>query len=79
MVHDYIFTFETDNELFNAEASGYIDYYDLVRICRKVSDVGTMDYPCKSRETFERHLAEYKDSIVRIYPAKSYYDVNDYL
>lgn len=76
---DYVFTFETDEQLFEAERTGYIDVYDIVRICRRVSEFETVDYPCKTREQFEWHLNEYKDSIEEIYPDRHCYDVCDYL
>jgi hypothetical protein len=76
---NYTFTFETDDQLFNAQRTGYIDIYDIVRICRKINKFETVDYPCKSREQFEWHLNEYKDSIVEIYPDRHCYDVNDYI
>jgi|694.fasta_scaffold03880_15 hypothetical protein len=76
---NYTFTFETDDQLFNAQRTGYIDIYDIVRICRKINKFETVDYPCKSREQFEWNLNEYKDSIIEIYPDRHCYDVNDYI
>jgi uncharacterized protein YqfB (UPF0267 family) len=76
---NYVFTFETDEQLFEAERTGYIDVYDIVRICRRVNEFETVDYPCKSREQFDWHLNEYKDSIEEIYPDRHCYDVCDYL
>jgi hypothetical protein len=76
---NYVFTFETDEQLFEAERTGYIDVYDIVRICRRVNEFETIDYPCKSREQFDWHLNEYKDSIEEIYPDRHCYDVCDYL
>ena len=76
---NYVFTFETDEQLFEAERTGYIDVYDIVRICRRVNEFETVDYPCKSREQFDWHLSEYKDSIEEIYPDRHCYDVCDYL
>jgi uncharacterized protein YqfB (UPF0267 family) len=76
---NYVFTFETDEQLFEAERTGYIDIYDIVRICRRVNEFETVDYPCKSREQFDWHLNEYKDSIEEIYPDRHCYDVCDYL
>jgi hypothetical protein len=74
-----VFTFENDEQLFEAERTGYIDLYDIVRICRRVNEFETVDYPCKTREQFEWHLNEYKDSIEEIYPDRHCYDVCDYL
>jgi hypothetical protein len=76
---NYVFTFETDEQLFEAERTGYIDSYDIVRICRRNDEFSSVDYPCKTREQFEWHLNEYKGSIEEIYPAKHCYDVYDYL
>lgn len=78
-LHEYVFTFETEDQLFEAERTGYIDTYDIVRVCKKFNTGGSIDYPCKSRESFNWHLNEYKDMIVEIYPAKHCYDFNDYL
>ena len=79
MNNNYVFTFETDDELFEAERTGDIESYDIVRICRKTSNGNTIDYPCKSREDFNWNLKEFKDIIVEIYPSKHCYDVMDYL
>jgi hypothetical protein len=79
MSNNYVFTFENDEQLFEAERTGYIDLYDIVRICRRVNEFETVDYPCKTREQFEWHLNEYKDSIEEIYPDRHCYDVCDYL
>ena len=76
---NYTFTFETDDQLFNAQRTGYIDIYDIVRICRKINEFETVDYPCKSRESFKWNLNEYKDSIIEIYPDRHCYDINDYI
>jgi hypothetical protein len=76
---NYVFTFETDDQLFDAQRTGYIDVYDIVRICRKINEFETVDYPCKSREQFKWNLNEYKDSIIEIYPDRHCYDVNDYI
>ena len=77
-MNSYTFTFETDDQLFRAESTGYIDVYDMVRICRKFDNGNIIDYPCKSRESFEHDLNKYKDSIVEIYQSKHFYDVMDY-
>ena len=77
--NNYTFTFETDAELFEAERTGYIDSYNIVRICRSTGGGGSIDYPCKSRESFDWHMNEYKDSIVEVYPDVHSYDVTDYL
>ena len=79
MNNNYVFTFETDDKLFSVERTGYIESYDIVRICRKFEEGGSIDYPCKSRESFNWHLNEYKDSIINVYPDKHCYDVMDYL
>ena len=76
---NYVFTFETDDQLFDAQRTGYIDVYDIVRICRKINEFETVDYPCKSHEQFKWNLNEYKDSIIEIYPDRHCYDVNDYI
>ena len=46
---------------------------------KKINEFETVDYPCKSRESFKWNLNEYKDSIIEIYPDRHCYDVNDYI
>jgi len=79
MTDNFTFTFQTDAELYAAQQSGYIESYDIVRICREFKEGGSIDYPCKSKEQFEEHYAKFKDTIVKIYPAEHSYDIYDYL
>ena len=78
MTNNFTFTFETDDDLHIAERSGYIESYDIVRICRTVGE-GSIDYPCKSKQRFEEDYAKFKDSILEIYPTQHSYDYMDYL
>lgn len=75
---DFKFTFETEQEQFNAEFTGYIESYDCVRM--EVSKYGSiMDFPVKNKESYNRLLNSLrKDQIIKIYPTVHSYDIQDY-
>ena len=77
---EFKFTFEKEAEYESARRSGYIDLFDIVRI--KVSyDDGTIDYPVKSKEEYEKALVNVplnEGTIVNVYQDKHYYDIADY-
>ena len=77
---DYKFTFETEDEQFAAERTGYIDAYDCVRMeVQYWPEGGSVDFPVKNRESFERLMEMHKGNIVKVYPTVHSYDVYDYL
>lgn len=76
---DYKFTFETEDEQFQAERTGYIDAYDCVRMEVQHPNGGSVDFPVKNRESFERYLEMHVGYITKIYPTVHSYDVYDYL
>jgi hypothetical protein len=81
MKHDFKFTFEMHEDYQKAAATGYIDTFDIVRICRKSGEDEegySIDYPCKSREEFDWNVDRYESTILEMYQAKHYYDVMDY-
>ena len=73
------FTFQTEDEQFAAERTGYIESYDCVRM--EVSKHGSIiDFPVKNRESYDRLLNSLsKDQINKIYPIVHSYDSSDYL
>jgi hypothetical protein len=75
---DFKFTFETEEDLYQAERTGYIDAYDCVRM--EVSKHGSiMDFPVKNKESYHRLLNSLsKDQIIKIYPTVHSYDIQDY-
>ena len=84
-MNNYKFTFETENDYLNATRCGHIDSFDIVRVEVEHSNDYNVDFPIKSREEFEKYVANSKaDSdrfgkIVKIYPAVHSYDIHDYL
>ena len=78
-MQDYKFTFETEQELWRAESSGYIPDYDCVRVEIRHPQGGGVDFPCKSREDFLRVLAERGHQVVKVYPSVHWYEREDYL
>jgi hypothetical protein len=76
---EFKFTFETDLEQFQAEGTGYIDAYDCVRMEVKHPEGGSIDFPVKNRESYNKYLAMYGDSIAKVYPTVHSYDIQDYL
>ena len=81
-IPDIKFTFETEEEYHGARSTGYIDTYDMARICRRDYKAYTVDYPVHSRESFIEEIKKYVDNedaeFVKIYPSTHSYDINDY-
>jgi len=79
---DFKFSFENDAQLFNAERSGYIELYDIVRVCLKLDNGNSIDFPLKSREDYINQVNRINndDAIVsaEFYQDKHMYDVQDY-
>ena len=75
---DFKFTFETEEDLYQAERTGYIDAYDCIRMEVRKHDC-IMDFPVKSRDGYNRLLNSLsKDQIIKIYPTIHSYDIQDY-
>ena len=73
------FTFETEQEQFDAERTGYIDAYDCVRMAVSHPNGGSVDFPVKNRESFDEYLEIHLGNITNIYPTVHSYDIQDYL
>ena len=76
---EFKFTFETDADQFAAERTGYIDEYDCVRMEVKHTEGGSIDFPIKNREEYNRALEIHNGYIVKVYPTVHSYDAQDYL
>jgi hypothetical protein len=76
---DFKFTFETQDEQFAAERTGYIDTYDCVRMEVKHPEGGSIDFPVKNRESYKRLLIQNEGYITKVYPTVHSYDMYDYL
>ena len=76
---DFKFTFQTEDEQFAAERTGYIEAYDCVRMEVKHPQGGSVDFPVKNRESYEELLKKNAGYIVTVYPTVHSYDVYDYL
>jgi len=82
---NFKFTFDNDVQLRNAEMSGYIESYDIVRICVKRLDNGNqVDFPVKSREDYFETVASLNEraneyEMVEIYQDTHCYDMYDYI
>jgi hypothetical protein len=76
------FTYKTDNDLFLAESTGYIDTYDIVRMEVEYPDGRTIDFPVKTEEDYYRQLVEAPKrgaKIIEVYPSTHMYDIMDYV
>jgi hypothetical protein len=77
------FTFKTNAEYHNAQRNGQIEYYDIVRIVRKMKNGDEWDIPSHSEEEFNELMEKYKNdpNIVETlcYEDVSYYDIEEYL
>ena len=76
---EFKFTFETEQEQFEAERTGYIDAYDCVRMEVKHPSGGWIDFPVKNQESFDEYLEIHLGNITNIYPTVHSYDIQDYL
>ena len=82
---NFKFTFDTDVDLRRAELSGYIESYDMVRICVKRLDNGNqVDFPVKTKEDYFSQVANLNErtnefEMVEIYQDTHMYDIQDYI
>ena len=83
---DFKFTFATDNQLVDTQiATGYIESYDIVRVCVKRLDNGNqIDYPLKTREDYINEIALLNEranefELVEIYQDTHTFDMYDYI
>ena len=82
---DYKFTFDTEVQLSRAQMTGYIESYDMVRICVKRLDNGNqIDFPLKTREDYYNEVARLNErsndyDMVEIYQDTHMYDIQDYI
>ena len=79
MITEFKFTFETEQEQFAAERTGYIDSYDCVRMEVRNTNESSVDFPAKNRESYNHYLKIFADSITKVYPTVHGYDAQDYL
>jgi len=82
---DFKFTFDSDVELRRAQMTGYIESYDMVRICVKRLDNGNqIDFPLKTREDYFNEVARLNErsneyDMVEIYQDTHSFDMYDYI
>lgn len=78
------FTFDNDSQLRRAEMTGYIESYDMIRICIKRLDTGCqLDFPIKSREDYFETVASLNErasefELVEIYQDTHMFDIGDF-
>ena len=76
---DFKFTFETEDDQWRAEFTGYIESYDCVRMEVKKHGL-TQDFPVKNKESYQRLLNTLAPhEIIRVYPTVHSYDRQDFL
>jgi hypothetical protein len=76
---DFKFTFETEDDQWRAEFTGYIESYDCVRMEVKKHGL-TQDFPVKNKESYKRLLNVLAPhEIIRVYPTVHSYDRQDFL
>jgi len=78
MQEEFKFTFETQDDQFAAELTGYIDSYDCVRMEVKDPQGGSIDFPVKNRESYYILLTIHGNNIAKVYPTVHNYDIQDY-
>ena len=82
-MQEFKFTFETEQEQWAAERTGYIPEYDCVRMeIQHLTEGGTIDFPVKNREEYNKMLEFWNNdelyNIVKVYPTVHSYDAQDY-
>lgn len=81
---NYKFTFQEDSNLRMAEMTGYIESYDMVRICIKRLDNGyQVDYPIKTKEDYFNTVARLNENaheyeMIEVYADTHMFDIQDY-
>ena len=82
---NFTFTFDSDSELRRAESSGYIEPYDMVRICvRRLDNGKQVDFPIKTREDYFGQVDKLNGrsneyDMVEIYQDTHSFDMYDYI
>ena len=82
---DYKFTFDTEAHLSRAQMTGYIESYDMVRICiRRLDNGNQIDFPLKTREDYYNEVARLNErasefEMVEVYQDTHMYDIQDYI
>jgi hypothetical protein len=82
---DYKFTFDTETQHSRAQMTGYIESYDIVRICvRRLDNGNQVDFPLKNREDYYNEVARLNErasefEMVEIYQDTLTYDIQDYI
>ena len=80
---DFKFSFENDSQLRKAEMYGFIESYDIVRVCIKLDNGNQIDFPLKSKEDYIAQINRINndDSIVsaEFYQHEHMFDAQDYI
>ena len=77
-LNEYIFTFQTDKELYQARLKGHIDWYDMVRV-KLIHINGTDDFPVHTKEELSQFIEQRANNYkIEIYQSKHCYDITDY-
>jgi hypothetical protein len=77
---DFKFTFDNDSQLRSAEQSGFVDDFDIVRVCiRNLSNGAQLDFPIKTREDYFKFMSQSNEKveeyeIVEIYQDYHFFD-----
>ena len=79
-MQEFIFSFETDGDLYRAELTGYIESYDCVRMVVESSVTNSsVDFPLKTAESYAAALKTYEGQIKSVYQTVHSYDITDYV
>jgi hypothetical protein len=76
---EFNFTYQTCEDQYEAERTGYIESYDCVRVEVRHPEGGIIDFPVKSRESYMKTVEAYGERLVKTYPTVHSYDLQDYL
>jgi hypothetical protein len=80
---DFKFSFENDAQLAYSERSGYIESYDMVRVCLNLDNGNSIDFPLKSREEYinEVNKINNDNAVVsaEFYQSEHMFDIYDYI
>ena len=80
-MEDLKFTFETEEEYETAKSTGFIDWFDMVRMNIELPNGSQWDFPVKSKEECMKQqvlCAKHEQTVLGIYQSKHYYDFSEF-
>ena len=81
-VDDYTFTYQTDDEYYQQQGTGYVDDYNMVRMEVIFNNGYNVDFPVRTKEALINDIKRIQSTegarIIKIYPSIHSFDIMDY-